>query len=630
MNSSKLRIDIVYTQCYYHIKEVIYMLQSVVNVRFDEDLKKQLDSICSELGITVSSAITLFAKKVVREKRIPFALSLDSDGPAADAGTDSAFREIQALKAALEELRQRLDAHSPKEQHKAMKLQTAQLFKDYMVIQQEKPFVIWGNGEPGCEVTVSIQGKTGRTTVLRDGTWKAVLPPLEMSRDELLCVATKTESLTFQKVAVGEVWLAGGQSNMEFYMRYDADRDAVMADCENADIRFFDVPEISYPEQADDFDYSRFGFWRTCHKDNLEYFSAVAYYFARKVQAQLDVPVGIIGCNYGGTPSCAWMSEDTVTAAGPVWLEEYRTATKDLDIEKYKSDFRSNAMNDRSDPFSDPFNEMMLQPTTREFQLSLMSQMSEGVQPQTGPCDPWRPCGLFETMLMPLTGYGIRGFLWYQGESDSAHADLYEAMLTALINQWRGLWREELPFLFVQLAPLEVWLECSGADFPVLRQAQENVAASVPNTWMASIGDVGMRYDIHPKKKQPVGTRLALLALGHVYGREVVCDAPSAVDIQRWAPSNAPDSPAGVAVTFDHAATLTCTGDRINALQVFADGRQIHDYEAQVSGPQLIVTGTALAQAENIRIAFARTDYYEVNIYNEGGLPVLPFELECA
>lgn len=519
-----------------------------------------------------------------------------------------------------------------------MKLHTAQLFKDYMVIQQEKPFTIWGNGEPGCEVTVSIQGKTGKTTVLRDGTWKAVLPPLKMSHEELLTIATKDESLTFQKVAVGEVWLAGGQSNMEFYMRYDADRDAAMAACENADIRFFDVPEISYPEQAEDFDYSRFGFWRPCDKDDLEYFSAVAYYFAHKLQTQLDVPVGIIGCNYGGSPSCAWMSEDTVAAVGPVWLEEYRTAIKDLDIDSYTRDFRSNPMNDRSNPFADPFNEMMLQPTTREFQLSLMSKLPDGALKQTGPCDPWRPCGLFETMLLPLAGFGIRGFLWYQGESDDAHADLYEAMLTALINQWRKLWGEELPFLFVQLAPFEVWLDCHGTHYPTLRQAQENVAASVPHTWMASIGDVGMRYDIHPKKKQPVGTRLALLALGHVYGRKVICDAPNAVDIQRWNPSNAQDNqtgasadaqngPSGVAVIFDHAAALTCTGDNINALQVFADGRQIQDYEAFVNGPQLIVTGTALVQAKNIRIAFARTGYYEVNIYNEGGLPVLPFEL---
>lgn len=607
------------------------MLQSVVNVRFDEDLKKQLDSVCSELGITVSSAITLFAKKVVREKRIPFTLSLESDTGTASFGVShtqvesekfkQAMTEIEKLGQAMEALKKQIndsEAHSLKTQHKTMNLKTAIIFKDYMVIQREKPFVIWGTGKPGQEVTVSIQGKTGRAHILPDGTWKAVLPALHTSDEELLSISTEDESLTFQKVAVGEVWLAGGQSNMEFHMRYDADKASELSDCKNANIRFFDFPEISYPEQLTDFDYSRFGYWRTCDEENLEYFSAVGYYFAKRLQNELTIPVGIIGCNYGGSPSCAWLSEETVQKTGPVWLEEFKNGLAGIDIESYKKEFRSNPMNDRSDPFSDPFGEMMLYPTTREFQLELMSRAPADYGGTKGPYDPWRPCGLFETMLKPLVPYGIRGFLWYQGESDDAHAELYKNMLTALINEWRGLWREQLPFLLVQLAPFEAWLDCHGTHFPELRSHQEQVADNLPDVYMASIGDVGMRYDIHPKKKQPVGTRLALLALGHVYKKDIVCDAPRAAMI------SGNDE---VVIEFEHAKNLSCGSDSINALSVYGDGQPIDDFTARLDGSCIILSGSEISQAQQIRVSFAKTDYYEVNLYNEAGIPAVPFEL---
>lgn len=502
-----------------------------------------------------------------------------------------------------------------------MQLKTAMIFGDRMVIQRDKPFVIWGTAAPGSQVSVRIQGKQGTAKTTESGEWKVQLEPLALSFEEQLEISSGTESLCYKEVQVGEVWLAGGQSNMEFYMRYDADYREEAAALKNENIRFFDYPEVSYEGQLEEYDYGLFGFWRSCDRENLEYYSAVAYYFAKELAEDLKVPIGIIGCNWGGTPACAWMSEESVQKAGEAWLRDYQEGIRDLDIAAYEKEMKASPMNDRTNPFME-FNEIFLPGTTREQQLELMEQME---QPGAliGPLDPWRPCGLYETMLKKLVPYGIRGFLYYQGESDDPKAELYESMLTALIKDWRTLWQEELPFLFVQLAPFELWMNCVAENYPALREAQEQVAAKVPGAWLASIGDVGMKEDIHPKKKQPVGRRLALLARGHVYGEQLVCDAPEYEGCETEGNL--------LRLHFAHVGEWKLKGEQIQALQIFADGRPASADACQVelSGNQLIVKWNGMPPAE-VSVLFAKTNYYEVNLYNEAGIPVKPFAAETS
>ena len=146
-----------------------------------------------------------------------------------------------------------------------------------------------------------------------------------------------------------------------------------------------------------------------------------------------------------------------------------------------------------------------------------------------------RPGGLYETMLKKVAPYTARGVIWYQGESDEFHPAEYGFVFGNMIKGWRALWNEELPFLFSQLAPFEAWLSGTGVAYPELRYQQDQVTKNVPQTYMASIGDAGMQYDIHPKHKRPVGERMAELALGHVYKQPELCKVPGLFDAPEFA-----------------------------------------------------------------------------------------------
>lgn len=207
--------------------------------------------------------------------------------------------------------------------------------------------------------------------------------------------------------------------------------------------------------------------------------------------------------------------------------------------------------------------------------------------------------------------------LWYQGENDETHADIYDVVLKNLIRCWRDLWREELPFLIVQLAPFEYWTEEGRMIFPTIREKQEWVSNHVPEVWMASIMDVGMKKDIHPKQKKPVGERLALLAEGHVYGKHMLCDAPECVDMVV--------DHEKVTLTFANAGDgLKVSGNMLQAAELLVDGKQVEEFSFGVHQNLLEIRSEEIRK-EEVEIRFARKDYCEVNLFNSIGLPAKPF-----
>lgn len=507
-------------------------------------------------------------------------------------------------------------------------LQTAAIFQDNMLLQREKQVVVWGNAISGQEVHAKIQGKEGTAMTGEDGKWMLTIPELEASENEELVIECMDEKVIYKNIAVGEVWLAGGQSNMEFWMRYEKHREEEFKSCPHRMLRFFDVPEICYEGQQDEFDYSRQGIWREASsKEELEYFSAVGYYFQKEVQKELHVPVGIIGCNWGGTVSKAWMNPETVKKVGEAWIREYEDTIKGMDMEVYWEKQHGNPMNDRGNPFADPFGEFVLPktPNQEEMYQFFGNMIAEGIQEYRTMLLPSSiPGRLYEYMLKTVAPYSIRGFLWYQGESDDVPGKnvLYKEMLAGLISDWRMLWEDmKLPFLIVQLPGFRKWLMNEAENqYPIIRKCQQQVADTVENAYLCSISDAGEELDIHPKNKKIVGERLALLAKNYVYRIPCLCEAPRALEAKR--------SGDVITVLFANAeGGLKIKGEEIQALEVF-------DQTGPAAFRAEVCENTIKIYLEHpsdgvIRIRFAQTPWFLVNLYNQADIPAIPFEIEC-
>ncbi len=397
-----------------------------------------------------------------------------------------------------------------------------------------------------------------------------------------MTVKSGEETIIVEDAAVGEVWIAGGQSNMEFPLRHEK-HSAEELNQVNPNLRFYDVPEKFYEEQDRDFDYSNVGFWRKAEGDSLTYFSAVGYYFQKELAEKLNIPVGIVGCNWGGTRSCAWMREETVQKKGTLWMDEWEKATAGMDMEKYwaerRTDPRSNAGNPNMDPFSAfvlpntptmkeiaAFFRKMLNGTEAELDKDSTSVLEEMMGADTTVDARIKPGILYENMVAKTAPYTARGIIWYQGESDDVPGlqSLYADMMEGLICDWREAWGDmSLPFIQVQLPGWSTWLMLKNLDYTVIRRCQEKVTERMECVYMASISDAGLKLK----------------------------------------------------------------GEHVEALSVRTDGAEAA-YTAKVQGEELIIT-LEKDEEKPVTIDFAEEAWYLVNLYNEADIPAVPFTLEC-
>lgn len=523
-------------------------------------------------------------------------------------------------------------------------LKPAMMFQNHMVLQRDKKTAVWGTADANALIKVEIQSQCIECTADANGKWMLKTQPLHTSFSETMKISTNDEELVFEDVQIGDVYLAAGQSNMEFFMRYDADLESEKEVCADDAIRFFDYPEVAYPSEIDEADYSKnFGFWRKADAENLQWFSAVAYYFAKEIRKNYDIPVGILACNWGGTPACAWMSREAlIEGGGEIWLTEYEEGLKTLDLDAYEAQINANPNFRKTDPFNDIFSDMLMkgysivdiirQLTGQEPDFSQGTM--EMQMPAVGPKTETRPCGLYESMLTNCAPYTLKGILYYQGESDGdKHPEIYASVFTALIKEFRSLWHEQLPFLFVQLAPFGTWLACNGEPYVLVREAQQLVSETVANTGMAVITDVGMEYDIHPKKKQPVGYRLSLLARKQIYGEnDLLAEAPTLCKAQA--------ENGKLILTFENCGEglclkgstpdgAECRNDQLGGLRVFINHEELDSslFKAAVCGNTVKLTHLEIVTDSRIDIELACTGWYRVNLYNSSAIPARPAKL---
>ena len=478
------------------------------------------------------------------------------------------------------------------------------LFSDHMVLQQGIEAPIWGTADAGETVTVAVGAQKVTATSDASGKWTAKIAPLQPGEPLQITVAGKNQ-IVLKDVLVGEVWVCSGQSNMEWSVNNSGNPEQERAAANYPAIRMFTVTKAVTGKPAQ----SMQGSWAVCSPQTVGNFSAVGYYFGRELHKSLNVPVGLIHTSWGGTPAESWTDRASLEAETdfrPIldrWngqFERYQQQLKQLpaELEKWAADAERAEAEGRPVP---PLN-----------------------LPQDPRTSPWRPASLYNAMITPLLPYGIKGAIWYQGESNAGRAYQYRKLLPAMIRSWRKAWGQgDFPFYIVSLANFTAVKDEPGdSDWAELREAQTLTATNVPNSGQAITIDIGEANDIHPKNKQDVGRRLALVALAKTYQKNVPFSGPV---FESMSFAQGQD---GVLLKFNHAdGGLAARGGELKGFAVAGEDRKWHWADAKVLGPDSVILRSDKV-SKPIAVRYGWANNPTCNLYNQAGLPAVPFRTD--
>ena len=496
-------------------------------------------------------------------------------------------------------------------------LEAASLFTDGAVLCREKEIRIFGKAEDGRTVEALLTGADGEklakgAATAQGGRFVICLPPQKAQTGCALVLACGGERFSAEDIAIGDVYLAGGQSNMEMELQ-NAAGGTEQAD-DDALLRFFNVPRkaVVGEEQQAALRETR---WRPVNRETAGYNSAVATIFGMRMrQKHPEIPVGIIGCYWGGTSVTCWMDEETLRTLteGIRYLDAYAEACGGKSMETYLEEEAAaqRAINDwerKADAYR------VEHPGADDREVTKACGLYPW-NPPAGPGSPYRPGGLAESMLKEITPVALTAVLYYQGEEDTWRTEKYDLLMTAMIRYWRSIFRNpELPFLFVQLP---MWIQYDGEDtftWARTRLHQAAVRDSVRNTGMICLLDEGEYGNIHPLNKRPVGERLAELAGKMLYGEGE--ESPRVAE--RWI--------VGPVMTVRMTAPV-CTrdGEAPKLLEIAgADGKFV-PAEGEISDGMLRIHSEQIPTPVSARYAW--TDWSEeANLTGENGLPAEPF-----
>lgn len=475
----------------------------------------------------------------------------------------------------------------------------APLFRDGAVLQRDQPLVVWGRAAVAERVEVKFKSQSAVVIAGADGRWKVTLKPEAASATGAELVATGANTVRVRDVLVGEVWLCSGQSNMAMMLRSSQDAEREIAGANHPLIRHFKIPTVVADKPAFDVE----GSWVTCKPETAGNFSAVAYYFARELQQKLQVPIGLVNSSWGGTQIEGWMSEATLKASPNAKEIQARWATLLAEHPKKVEEHATKTAKWKSDGEK-------AKAAGKEF------ARKAPVAPE-GPGSRWGPSAIYNAMISPLVPYGMRGVIWYQGETNAKRHTEYGSLFTDMIKQWRADFGQPLPFFFVQLANFEAGEGTKGSTWAYLREAQTKVLM-LPSTGMAVTIDIGEPKDIHPRNKADVGKRLALHARKVVYGENVETDGPLFATAKREGKA--------MRVTFTHAAKLKLLPSKDDdraSFEVAGEDKKWVPAEAKVRGNTLAVSAESVPKPVAVRYAWRNSP--EARLFNGDGLPAAPF-----
>lgn len=613
------------------------------------------------------------------------------------------------------------------------------LFSSNMVLQRDRFIPVWGRAEPGSEIQITFAGTSSTAIAKSDGHWKTYFPPLPAGGPYEMRITAEDTAMTYTNVMMGDVWVASGQSNMQWRVDNSNNAEQEIADANYANIRLFTVPRVVSGIPKWDVNS---GTWDECSPETVPSFSAVAYYFGRELHRKLDVPIGLLHTSWGGTVAEAWTSAEMLNSipdfkhAAEYLLTErpdyelLRQAQQPLDSLYNYLVYEANEGKEagvHKRRFKDADWKMMMVPGWWE-QDSLpgydgsvwyrktveLAGTEKGKELEVhlgkirhhdivyfngteigrnqgdqifrkyvvpanlvrkggnvlavritnrygnggfvGPADSmyislpgsttpivvlsgeWkydesterplprrigyhnRPAALFNAMIAPLIPYGIRGAIWYQGESNAGRACQYRELFPKMIEDWRVRWGQGyFPFLFVQLANYTAVLDEPGeSNWAELREAQL-MTLDYPNTGQAVTIDIGEADDIHPRNKQDVGVRLALAARKIAYGQDIVYSGPIYESMQIKENE--------IHLTFDHIGNgLEARGDQLLGFAIAGKDRNFVWADAKIVGDKVVVSSPRVPEPVAVRYGWANNPV--CNLFNKQGLPASPFRTD--
>lgn len=609
-------------------------------------------------------------------------------------------------------------------------VKVARIFSDNMVLQRGINAPMWGTAKPGEKIVVEIGGLVSSTVTPKSGKWMIHLPEFAAGGPYDLTIKGENE-LIFHQVMFGDVWIASGQSNMAWQLDNADNAEDEVSEANHPDIRLFQVPRRVGKTPKEDLEG---GQWDICTPDAAKSFSAVAYFFGKEIHKDLNVPIGLINCNWGGTPAEAWTSAEMLKSLpefkervidledGPNWEDDLaandlrgkekneiiKTSFQGLQLGVHKINYNSNDWPVVIAPNWDEeldgivwmrkvielpkeykgmevrfdlgrienhatvyFNEIELGSTNSPYftaytvpeklvkagknviavrvlhrwaapvfsgpeeRMKLYAPSGAVLENLAGPWKyktglepsfpeikgyPHYPASLYNGMLHAIIPLGIKGVIWYQGESNTNKAYEYQVLFQSMIEDWRVRWgMGYFPFLFVQLANyMDIPEEPQEDNWAELREAQF-MALRLPNTGMAVTIDIGEMFDIHPRNKQDVGHRLALAAKKIAYGQDVIHSGP----LYRSMEINGGD----IEIAFDYVGKgLQLKGDKLTGFQIAGEDKKFYWADAQIVGGEVFVSSGKVKSPVSVRYGWAINP--ECNLYNKNGLPASPFRTD--
>jgi sialate O-acetylesterase len=469
-------------------------------------------------------------------------------------------------------------------------LQVPAVYSSHMVLQREKPIPFYGMANWGEKVHVSFNGITRTAVADADGRWKLEFPATKAGGPHKVFIATSNRNIVLEDVLVGEVWLCSGQSNMDFPLQAAVRNENELLQAEQSTaIRLLNMEPIAETnnqawdaatlEKINRLQYFS-GSWQRCDSSSAKSFSAVAYFFAQRLHQQLKVPVGLIQVAVGGSTTESWIDRYTMEHH-PVLLNELYGWRR--------SDFFMPWVRERADT------NLKYSTTTKQRH-------------------PFEPAYNFEAGIAPFTSFPIKGVIWYQGESNAHNVELHEALLPALVTSWRKQWDYEFPFYYVQLSSL------NRPTWGHFRHSQLQLLNSIPNTDMAVSSDVGDSLDVHPRRKEEVGERLARLALHFTYNhKDVVPYGPL--------PLKAAKVKDQVVISFRYTGLKLKTGNgaSLRGFTLINDKGESREVNARIQNNRVVIPLPSKERINEVRYGWA--PYTDANLTNEAGLPTPTFKL---